>query len=270
MIAVSVFLVGILEYVSPIAGTLSAPSAAILSSRPISSLKNSQNVAIIGGRPVAIEDYPYQVYIARWGHFCGGAIISANFVITAAHCVSNHPIQSFTIRAGSSNRLKGGPTHSIAEIIIHENFNSYLENDIALMKVNEPFIFDESRQPVGLFNQTKPIQPGILANMSGWGVSEDNRSSELRAIQVPIVDQEICNIVYSEIGGLGEARICAGYYNQEGKGPCFNDDGGPLVVEGRLVAIMSFVYFNCLPPNYPAIYSDIYYFRKWIERHAGF
>jgi len=42
---------------------------------------------IVGGKEVDIDDAPYQVSLEYYGwHLCGGALISAKFVLTAAHC----------------------------------------------------------------------------------------------------------------------------------------------------------------------------------------
>lgn len=43
---------------------------------------------IIGGRASSINRHPYQVSMVMNGNsFCGGFIISRNYVLTAAHCV---------------------------------------------------------------------------------------------------------------------------------------------------------------------------------------
>lgn len=42
---------------------------------------------IVGGDLVSIEDYPYQVSVQLLGsHYCGGAIISDRYILSAAHC----------------------------------------------------------------------------------------------------------------------------------------------------------------------------------------
>lgn len=42
---------------------------------------------IVGGELIRIQEAPYQVSLRQFEfHICGGAIISANHVITAAHC----------------------------------------------------------------------------------------------------------------------------------------------------------------------------------------
>lgn len=43
---------------------------------------------IIGGRPSSVVRHPYQVSMVLNGNsFCGGFIISPDYVVTAAHCV---------------------------------------------------------------------------------------------------------------------------------------------------------------------------------------
>ena len=43
---------------------------------------------IIGGRPTSVNRHPYQVSMVLNGNsFCGGFIISQDYVLTAAHCV---------------------------------------------------------------------------------------------------------------------------------------------------------------------------------------
>ena len=45
---------------------------------------------IVGGEKAEINDHPWQVALnVRWGNewrFCGGALITKNWVLTAAHC----------------------------------------------------------------------------------------------------------------------------------------------------------------------------------------
>lgn len=43
---------------------------------------------IVGGTDAGVQEFPWQVAIALDDlFFCGGALISENFVLTAAHCL---------------------------------------------------------------------------------------------------------------------------------------------------------------------------------------
>lgn len=45
---------------------------------------------IVGGTTVPVAEFPYQVSIEQEGyHFCGGAIVSKTYIVTAAHCFPN-------------------------------------------------------------------------------------------------------------------------------------------------------------------------------------
>ena len=43
---------------------------------------------IVGGVAATAGQAPWQVSLQRSSHFCGGSIINANWIVTAAHCVT--------------------------------------------------------------------------------------------------------------------------------------------------------------------------------------
>ena len=56
---------------------------------------------IVGGVAAAQGDFPFLVSVQLSGsHFCGGTLLNANTVVSAAHCYYNRP-GSWSIRAGS-------------------------------------------------------------------------------------------------------------------------------------------------------------------------
>jgi trypsin len=57
---------------------------------------------IVGGTTASAGDFPYIVSIQKSGsHFCGGSLLNANTVLTAAHCAVGQTASSIKIRAGS-------------------------------------------------------------------------------------------------------------------------------------------------------------------------
>lgn len=44
---------------------------------------------IVGGEETSILEHPYQASVQYFNfHYCGGAVISEKFVVSAAHCMS--------------------------------------------------------------------------------------------------------------------------------------------------------------------------------------
>nr|CAD7414631.1 unnamed protein product [Timema poppensis] len=103
-------------------------------------------------------------------HSCGASIISADWVLTAAHCVYGRSASILAVRAGSSIRNSGGTLHYFEKVIIHQDYDDdYLANDIAVIKVNTSFEFGPSVQPVALPIQNETLTPGTLVVVTGWG-----------------------------------------------------------------------------------------------------
>src|SRR6266545_6767460 len=71
---------------------------------------------IAGGKPISIEEAPWQISLQRLplGHFCAGSILSEEFVLTAQHCTGG--FSSLLVVAGV-DRLSdsdGGQRVSVA------------------------------------------------------------------------------------------------------------------------------------------------------------
>jgi len=57
---------------------------------------------IVGGVTAVQGDFPFIVSIQRSGsHFCGGTLLNANTVLTAAHCAVGQTASQIKVRAGS-------------------------------------------------------------------------------------------------------------------------------------------------------------------------
>ena len=245
---------------------------------PIMMMINIQS-RIIGGHPTTIERSPYQISLQyKNQHFCGGSIISETIVLTAGHCFDffkkkSKAISSVKVRSGTSYYNFGGKLHNIKDITRHADYyvtRGIPVNDVALIKVNEPFIFDSTTMPIKLFDSFEKPFVGKLARVSGWGsIDKKPKSSEvLMTITVPIVKNSICERAYSTKGGVQIGQFCAGYYGTGGKDNCQGDSGGPLVVDNRQVGIVSWGY-GCAEAFYPGVYTEVAYYRDWIDQEIG-
>lgn len=64
--------------------------------------EDTSTPSIVGGVPASAGDFPFIVSFQKNGqHFCGGSLVNANTVLTAAHCVEGQSLTGLTVRAGT-------------------------------------------------------------------------------------------------------------------------------------------------------------------------
>lgn len=87
-----------------------------------------------------------------------------------------------------------------------------------MIELAEPLEFDESRQPIKLPRPYEIIRDESLCLVTGWGNTQNSSESRLnlRAAEVPIVNQRKCSKAYNRYGGVTPRMICAGF-EQGGK-----------------------------------------------------
>lgn len=103
------------------------------------------------------------------------------------------------VHQGDTNPFEGNK-HQIEEIILHEKFDYITyDNDIALVKVNPPFVFTrgssrtQSVVPVCLPSKSEP-KIGSPLVVAGWGFTEKTLtvSERLRFAFVNVFDKKKC------------------------------------------------------------------------------
>ena len=68
---------------------------------------------IVGGTD-APSMIPWQVFVITGGYVCGGSIIDAYTILSAAHCFQQgQSVNTISIRAGSLNKYHGGQVLTI-------------------------------------------------------------------------------------------------------------------------------------------------------------
>ncbi|XP_023176458.2 serine protease SP24D-like [Drosophila hydei] len=231
----------------------------------------SLNGRIVGGEDAAKAQFPHQISLRNAGsHSCGGSIISRNWVLTAAHCVSYfdddgelviNPASRYSIRAGSNDRFDGGVLLQVVEIVVHEKYGNFL-NDVAVLRVESPFIYSASIQPIGLPSKNTPDNADII--VSGWG-----RLTHGGDIPRYLQWTTLTSLSLQEC----ESRIKYGYPNilcllhEADNGVCNGDSGGPAHYNNEVVGIAGFVYGGCGTTN-PDGYARVYEFVDWIKAHT--
>ncbi|XP_076748619.1 trypsin-1-like [Xylocopa sonorina] len=231
---------------------------------------------IVNGENAKPGEIPYQVslqYRDSSFHFCGGSVLNENYVITAAHCVSGNTASAIKVVAGTIDLSKPeqGSEHSVKKIIVHENYdedNSWL-NDIALLKVETPFVKSNQVAFVPLPLSDADIPANTLATVSGWGRLWQGGPTTvyLQRVDILIADREYCRLIYGkEDYNIYNSQICA-YDPSIQKGSCHGDSGGPLTVGGKLVGLVSWA-MGCALTDYPTVYTRVAAHLDWIRLHA--
>lgn len=112
--------------------------------------KLASNDKIINGFEAKSNSWPWMISLRKWGtHYCGGSLISAYFVLTAAHCVYRMQPENITVVVGLHNIYKFNTSqiYEVEKIIIHESFkldkftNGY---DIALIKLKKAIVISKN------------------------------------------------------------------------------------------------------------------------------
>ncbi|XP_036620990.1 ovochymase-2 [Trichosurus vulpecula] len=198
---------------------------------------------IVGGSPVEKGAYPWQVSLKRREkHFCGGTIISAQWVITAAHCVMHKDMKTFlNVTAGEHDMNlveQGEQTLSVDTIIRHPYFTlrKPMNYDIALLKMNGTFKFGQFVGPVCLPKQGETFEPGFICTTAGWGRLEENGRlpQVLHQVDLPILTKRKCAAMLLTLKRpiKGNTLLCAGFPDG-GKDACQGDSGGSLMCRNK-------------------------------------
>lgn len=254
----------------------------ILEGKTLSNGYTSGIGRVTGGQEATPHQFPYQaglvVELTTMESFCGGSLISHNFVLTAAHCVDI--TQLITVLLGAHNVSMHTETDRLQQliyrnsIIMHEGYNATrFQNDIALLRLNTPVAETPYIQIIQLprISQESESFANLVATVSGWGRTSDTSerlADTLRYVTVSVMENTGCASMFGE--AVTTSSICSSGGNRVG--PCGGDSGGPLVVtDGGIrvqVGLVSFgVGFGC-SLGWPTVYIRTSQFLDWVTDHS--
>ncbi|MEQ1874914.1 MAG: serine protease, partial [Ilumatobacteraceae bacterium] len=194
----------------------------------------SPAAAIVGGEPIGITDAPWQVSLQdSSGHFCGGSVIGASLILTAAHCTEGMSPAQITVRAGISNlNDTTGQTRGVAKIFENGEYFTTGTSDASVLVLSSPLTFDATVQAIAL-GSADDVADSTTAVTTGWGATIDNEESpssdQLLAAEMPLIDDGSCESALDaqDADFDPDTETCAG---GTGADSCYGDSGGPLVV----------------------------------------
>lgn len=232
---------------------------------------------IVGGTKAAANAAPFIVSIQQNGvHYCGGSILNANWVVTAAHCLtSKAQVLSSTLVAGSNN-VKGTASttqkRTISYFVVHDLYTGgTAPYDIGLVYTTTGFTWSAAVGAVKLPNSGST--PTGNANLFGWGsisiTSVPTYPTDLQVATLPIITVSSCEKALGAKGNdVHSTNICTGPLTG-GAGICTSDSGGPLVQGSTLIGIVSWGKLPCGQANSPSVYVKVSDFTSWIAANQA-
>ncbi|XP_018012779.2 chymotrypsin-like protease CTRL-1 [Hyalella azteca] len=226
----------------------------------------------------SIAEHPWMAGIFSKGRdtpFCGGSLISKQWVLTAAHCVLDEAPDDIEVVLGTNQarpNVKSGRRVKVSRIITNPNYDANnLDNNIALLKMAAPVTYSKRISPVCLpYNLNHSDYEGSAGTITVWGGVGDQEPSEGLEEDDLIIIRGDCFI---ETDGFWLAVTDNMFCTVgAGKFACNADSGGPLTVqsEGRHIqlGIGSWSLSSCSAPPYPGIYTKVTNFLPWIEKNT--
>ncbi|CAB4025346.1 Chymotrypsin-like protease CTRL-1, partial [Paramuricea clavata] len=224
---------------------------------------------VVSGQPARPNSWPWQVSLRSVGsshHFCGGSLISDQWVVTAAHCLERSSASSLNVRL---------------EAVNYERCWRYvnLNYDIALIKLSRRVTFTPQIQPVCL------PQQGVIVNevsgkecyITGWGRTRPGQSlaRALQQARLPVISESKCREHMRSHGRVTRQMICAGFGGSSTVSGCQGDSGGPFVCRDKssnrwiLQGAVSWGTRTCSAGyNQFTVFARVSEFANWIKQHV--
>uniref|UniRef100_A0A7M5X1N2 Peptidase S1 domain-containing protein n=4 Tax=Clytia hemisphaerica TaxID=252671 RepID=A0A7M5X1N2_9CNID len=238
---------------------------------------------IVNGVEAKAGAWPWIVSLQSSGgsrtHFCGGTILTPNWILTASHCVErnkNNP-GYFHVVAGAHDKSRQESSKQKAvgkRVIMHPNYGQggALNADVALIELRTPLRLNDRVVKACMPQQGVYPKVGKNCYIAGWGTTTHpgNSPNRLQQAKLPVVgtphrgchnNREVVCV------GLGFGKQSDG---KQHPNACRGDSGGPLMCQQSngswtVEGVASYVYTYC---KYYTAYAPVNKYLPWIKQYV--
>lgn len=252
--------------------------------------KPKAHVSVVGGTSAGASDVPWQALVLIWpdpssnsAYLCGGSILDATHILTAAHCVTDEVAPYSVARADTIDVYVGlkalsarGTMPAPAQLLsvtqtpaVDPDWaptSANLRGDAAVLTVDPIALTPGGVEAIPLAPVGFTPQTGSNLLLSGWGTTavrapcasctNNDATPDRLQLNAHVPASAVCASTYRTKFDA-TTQVCAG---DAGNDACQGDSGGPLTQQiggtWSLVGIVSWGY-GCASAGYPGVYTRV-------------
>lgn len=218
----------------------------------------------------------YPLYEDREQDTCGSAIISDEWLISAAHCLTDTEKVIAHFGISNLNEISRPKHQSITVEKIHFRwYPKYIEfmkwNDIGLIHLPQKIKFSQNVRLVALPRTCESPETVDVVTMGNGVVSNSRKipSKKLLFANMKTLSMQDCRKTYRFLT-FRKSVICANNHVEK-QSVCKGDSGSPLIKtsDGIMIGVAVFTPEEGCESGEAQGFTNIYSYLKWIEEVTG-
>ncbi|XP_065336640.1 brachyurin-like [Cloeon dipterum] len=194
-----------------------------------------EGARILGGSSVTEGEHSYNVFVGAAPYsgnaiYCGGALLSPQWVLTAAQCVAG--ATEIVVFAGAVSMPQDMGILKNARATIHPGFvRNFAVNDIALLKTATPYTLSSTISTIRLSTESVGSVENAQLRTFGFG-PEDNSAAiatSLNYVDMANLKKSTCLTLTTDFYVAYPANTGCLSTSVATKGWCYGDTGSPVV-----------------------------------------